>query len=153
VPKPQAKIKLRLDSNCGFDEIECSMIESLCATISNQLAKEFEWDISIVFTDHTLMKRLHKEYFADASTTDVISFPFSESNTQVEGEIYVNVEKAREQAIEFDISKKEELFRLITHGLLHLIGYRDDTQTNHELMHRKQEKILKSVHFLLAPKH
>jgi rRNA maturation RNase YbeY len=153
VPKRHPKTKLRLDSNCGFEEIKSQMIKRLFTVMADQLQKEFEWDISIVFTDHTLMKRLHKEYFADPSTTDVISFPFSQPNTVVEGEIYVNVEQARDQAKMYAISQNEELFRLIIHGLLHLIGYRDDTQTHRDLMHQTQEQILKSAHFLLAPEH
>ena len=153
MPRQHPKTKLRLDSNCGFDEIKSSMIKRLFAVISDHLQKEFEWDISIVFIDHPLMKRLHEEYFADPSTTDVISFPFSESDTLIEGEVYVNVDQAQEQAKMYDIPKNEELFRLIIHGLLHLIGYRDDTQTHRDLMHQAQEQILKSAHFLLAPDH
>ncbi len=129
------------------------MIKRLFTVMSDHLQKEFEWDISIVFIDHTMMKQLHEEYFANPSTTDVISFPFSEPNTLVEGEIYVNVEQAQEQAKIYDISQKEELYRLVVHGLLHLIGYRDDTQTHRDLMHQAQEQILKSAHFLLAPDH
>jgi len=81
----------------------------------------------------------------DNTSTDVISFDLSEDFEEYsEGEIYISIDHARAQAIEFAVTFKSELYRLIAHGILHLIGYDDQTEPDRLTMREQENKILKN---------
>jgi rRNA maturation RNase YbeY len=100
--------------------------------------------LNVILTNNTQMCKLHKKYLDDASPTDVISFHSYEINGFL-GEVVVNVELAKKVAKENGIDPKEEILRYICHGILHLLGYKDDTAKNKKVMWDKQEKLLKSI--------
>jgi rRNA maturation RNase YbeY len=94
--------------------------------------------ISVVLVDSGVMRTLHRAYLKRDATTDVISFPL-ESGRNLEGEIYVNLDRARRQGKECGVSFSNELARLVIHGTLHLMGY-DDTRTSPALRMKKKEE-------------
>ena len=78
-----------------------------------------------VFTDDTYIHGINKTHLAHDCPTDVISFTLEES--PLEAEIYVNLQQARRQAGEYDVSPLNEATRLLVHGVLHSLGYDDRT--------------------------
>lgn len=78
-------------------------------------------EVSILLTDNNEIKLLNKEYRNIDKATDVLSFPMEDD--VLLGDIVISLEKAKEQAPIFNNSYKEEILRLLIHGLLHLIGY------------------------------
>ena len=80
--------------------------------------------ISVVFVDSRFIRTLHRMYLGRDRVTDVISFPL-EHRARLEGEIYVNLNRARDQAHRFHVSFENEVARLVIHGTLHLMGYDD----------------------------
>ena len=103
------------------------------------------------------IKKLNYLYRGIDRVTDVLSFPLIESIDDIEkdadftiglcniGEIYINLERAKEQAIEYNHSLKREFCFLALHGFLHLLGYDHIKKDQEEIMFELQDKILKLV--------
>ena len=97
-------------------------------------------NINVIFVDDDIILEMNKKYLNHNFTTDVITFDFDEEN--IAGEIYISVDTAERQAKEYNVSLKNELKRLSIHGVLHLIGYDDDTDEKREIMHQLENKYL-----------
>ncbi len=80
--------------------------------------------VSIVFTDDQLSRRINRRFFRHDRPTDVMSFPLEERGP-IEGEVYVNLDKAARQARTYRVTLANETARLVIHGTLHLLGYDD----------------------------
>jgi rRNA maturation RNase YbeY len=100
-------------------------------------------EISIIFLTDTEIQKINSQYLNHNYATDVISFNFEEEN--LEGEIYISVDTARIQAQEYKVSLTNEVLRLSIHGIMHLLGYEDDSVDNKEKMHNLEEKYLKII--------
>jgi len=76
------------------------------------------------------------------SFTDIISFDLSESRAEIIGELYISIDRVRENAKTLHISLKNELLRVIFHGVLHLCGFRDKTRKEALQMRKKENEYL-----------
>lgn len=101
-----------------------------------------EGDINIVFVGDKFIRKLNTTYLKHNWVTDVISFPLGESD-KIDGEIYINIEQSRRQAKEYHSTYKAEIQRLIIHGVLHLIGFKDNTPRTKKRMNLLEEKYLR----------
>ena len=113
-------------------------------------------DVYITLTNNENIKVINKEYRNIDKATDVLSFPMfnrseidnlkKKDNTEdILGDIIISVEKVNEQAIEYGHSFKRELAYLVTHGMLHLLGYDHMIDEEKKLMREKEEAILSSL--------
>ena len=112
---------------------------SLEATKYNQVK------INIIFCDNDKLNSFKQEYFNDDVFTDIVTFPIKNDN-KLEAEIYISIEMAKINADEFNVTLNNELSRLIVHGVLHLIGFNDDTEDSKKIMFLKQDKIISNFH-------
>ena len=96
--------------------------------------------ISFIFTSSSHMRRMHKEFFNDSMSTDVITFNLDEH--KLEGEIYIGYENAVEQADFYSVSPEDEILRLMIHGVLHLAGREDSSDSQRKSMHEKENEYL-----------
>jgi rRNA maturation RNase YbeY len=106
--------------------------------------------ISLVFVDHAYMTGINKSYFHRNESTDVISFflnddLFPGGLKSPWGEIYICVDRAREQADDYQVTLQNEITRLIIHGLLHLIGYSDETMEDRKRMTELENRYLSHI--------
>ncbi len=107
--------------------------------------------VSINLIDNKRIHEINKAYRGVDRETDVISFAFLEDETDPDmdienlGEIYISLEKAHSQALEYGHSFKRELCFLVVHGLLHLLGYDHMTEKEEKEMFSLQEEILSSL--------
>lgn len=107
--------------------------------------------VSIVLVDNEYIHKINKEYRNVDRETDVISFAFMDDETNPEsgitdlGEIYISLEKAHSQSEEYGHSFKRELCFLLTHGLLHLLGYDHMTEEDEKEMFGLQEEVLNGL--------
>ena len=108
---------------------------SLKATKYNQIK------INLIFCDNDKLNSFKRKYFDDDVLTDIVTFPIKNDN-DLEAEIYISIEMAKLNADEFNVSLNNELSRLIIHGLLHLIGFNDNTEDAKKVMFSKQEEII-----------
>ena len=96
-------------------------------------------DISFIFGDDDLLNKLKKEFFNLDHLTDVIAFRLNDDEEKhIEGEIYISIPRAKENAIKFKEPFNRELGRLIIHGCLHLLGFTDESN-NEKIEMRDQE--------------
>ncbi|GAX59592.1 metal-dependent hydrolase [Candidatus Scalindua japonica] len=98
--------------------------------------------LSIAFVDNSEIKKLNKRYFDSNEVTDVIAFPLDDHKSELNGEIVVSVETAVDTA---GIDVEGEIILYVVHGLLHLMGYRDEKRDDFKIMHDKESAILKTL--------
>ena len=104
---------------------------------------------SIIIVDNSYIHKLNKEYRGIDRVTDVISFALEDNpdivyeDFRLLGDIYIAVDIAYDQAIEYNHSREREVCFLATHGLLHLLGYDHMTEEVENEMFGKQEELLK----------
>ena len=103
--------------------------------------KNLETLIYIFCTDKYLLS-LNRDFLSHDYYTDVISFDLSANRNIVSGEIYISIDRVRDNAMIQKESAKNELHRVIFHGALHLCGYKDNNITNKERMRAEEDKLL-----------
>ena len=109
--------------------------------------------VNIILTDNKFIQSINKDYRKKNRPTDVISFAYRDDlfpslNGKIEelGDIYISLEKASEQASDYGVSLKDELKRLLIHGILHLIGYDHEISDEEEKkMSGMEERIFNSI--------
>ncbi len=106
-------------------------------------------EFNVIIVDNEKIHEINKTYRGVDRPTDVISFALEdfkdityENNYRVLGDIYISIDKVKEQAKEYGHSEKRELAFLAVHGLLHLLGYDHMEKEDEKIMFEKQEKIL-----------
>jgi len=98
--------------------------------------------LNYILTNDDILVQLNKEYLRHFTLTDIITFDLSESAGLLTGDIYISVDRARENAKKFRDSLNNEIKRLMIHGVLHLMGYKDKTRSEREQMRAKEEYYL-----------
>src|SRR5258708_3336984 len=99
-------------------------------------------DLTIIFCRDKFLLDLNVRYLGHDVLTDIITFDYSEYPKTIMGEIYISVDRVRENASKYQNTFDEELHRVIIHGVLHLIGYGDKTATDKAKMREKEEAYL-----------
>ncbi|KPK99818.1 MAG: hypothetical protein AMJ91_06125 [candidate division Zixibacteria bacterium SM23_73_3] len=106
--------------------------------------------VDVILVDDKFMRRLNKKFTNKDKTTDVLSFGMREDKSDaIEypslGDIYVSLDQAKRQAVEYKIGFEEEVARLVTHGLLHLLGYDHASKKEETIMRKKEEGYLEKL--------
>ena len=118
---------------------------------TNFLVKELSLNncyFNIIFVDNDYIQKLNKQYRGIDKVTDVISFALEDAKDDINidirmfGDIYICYDRAEEQAKSFNHSTLEEIEFLITHGLLHLLGYDHMNENDEKIMFDKQYSLL-----------
>lgn len=107
--------------------------------ISNE-AKE-EGDITYIFCDDDYLLEKNIRFLNHNTLTDVITFDYCEGNS-VSGDIFISIERVKENSEIFKVDFLTELNRVMVHGLLHLLGYKDKTEKESNLMRKKENYYL-----------
>jgi len=134
-------INIEIDPDLlGIDEKKS--INILKSTLDKELISKAK--INLIFAKDELLNNLKIEYFQKDHLTDVIAFRINDyTDTEVEGEIYISLERAIDNAKEYDEKVSKELARLIIHGTLHLLNYKDNTDDEKFIMTELENKYLK----------
>lgn len=103
-------------------------------------------DLIYIFCNDDYLLEINKEYLNHDTFTDIISFDMSETPKALLGEIYVSIDRIRENAKKFKETYEHELHRVIFHGALHLCGFKDKAKNDKERM-RQEENICLSNYF------
>jgi probable rRNA maturation factor len=101
--------------------------------------------VMIIFVDDAYIRRLNREYRQLDRATDVLSFELSDDTTpdhDLLGEIYISIDRARDQAVRYHMSVDRELQRLVVHGCLHLLGYDHHRTAERKVMRQKESHYL-----------
>jgi len=100
-------------------------------------------EITIILCDDPYLLKLNQGYLEHNTHTDIITFDNSEEEKEIEGDIYISIDRVKDNATEFGIETAKELNRVIIHGVLHLLGYNDKTEVGKNSMTNKEDGYLK----------
>ena len=101
-------------------------------------------DINYIFCDDEYLHKINIQYLQHDTLTDIITFDYTENKT-LNADIYISVERVNENASIFSVPFEQELLRVLSHGILHLCGYKDKTENDRATMRSKEEEKIKLV--------
>jgi probable rRNA maturation factor len=99
-------------------------------------------ELNYIFVSDEQLLEMNVSYLNHDTYTDIITFDNSEQEDEIEGDIFISVERVAENALKFKVSTETELIRVLSHGLLHLCGYLDKKPAEVKLMREKEEYYL-----------
>ncbi len=120
--------------------------QALKKFITSSFEKEAKKKLSVsyVFCSDDFLLGMNQAFLKHDYYTDIITFPLSETEKKVEAEIYISVDRVRDNALKLKTGFDQELIRVIFHGILHLVGYKDKTSSQKEEMRKAEEKWIKA---------
>ena len=115
--------------------------------ISKVISSEMkdEGEINYIFCNDDYLIGLNQQYLDHDTLTDIISFDYSIGN-ELHGDIFISVQRVRENASDFNVTFEEELKRVLVHGILHYCGYKDKSEEDEKLMRQKEDGKMKMFH-------
>ena len=111
----------------------------ISSVINEEQRKEGE--INYVFCSDEYLHKINLDFLNHDTLTDIISFDYSVGK-ELHGDIYISIDRVKDNAIDFKTSFKDELARVIIHGILHYCGYKDKSETEEKLMRSKEDYYL-----------
>ncbi|KAA0990634.1 rRNA maturation RNase YbeY [Dyadobacter aurulentus] len=99
-------------------------------------------ELNYIFCSDEYLLEINKQYLDHDYFTDIITFDNSEEDKQLEGDIYISIDRVKENAETFHADFETELRRVLVHGLLHLVGYADASEEQKSLMRAKENQYL-----------
>ncbi len=127
------EVQSRLQERLKLKKFLLSQLETLAYQVSN---------ISIVFCSDTFLLDLNQQYLNHDTYTDIITFDLSENSDEINTEIYISIDRVKENAEKYNVSYASELHRVIFHGVLHTIGYQDKEPKEQNKMREAEDKWL-----------
>ncbi|WP_347067182.1 rRNA maturation RNase YbeY [Flavobacterium sp. WV_118_3] len=124
-------------------ENEATYEEWITAVIESENKQEGE--INYIFCDDEYLHKINVEYLDHDTLTDIISFDYTVGN-ELHGDIFVSVERVRDNAADFNVSFEEEMKRVMIHGILHYCGYKDKSEKDELLMRAKEDEKVAMFH-------
>ena len=129
-------------------------IKEIITAISRQLKLKKNWEITVLLVGDQEIKKLNKKFRHKNKITDVLSFSQKEGGIMILpaevknylGDIIISYPQIKRQAKKFKQPQKKEFALILIHGLLHLLGYNDETQSGAKQMARLQDKILNKIY-------
>lgn len=102
-------------------------------------------DINYIFCTDEYLHNLNVQYLEHDTLTDIISFDYTEGRV-VSGDIFISIERVRDNASEFNVLFTNELLRVMAHGILHYCGYLDKSEADELLMRSKEDEKMAMFH-------
>lgn len=99
-------------------------------------------ELNYIFTTDEYLLKINQDFLNHDTYTDIITFDNSEKDGKITGEIYISIERIRENALTEKTTFDSEFRRVMAHGLLHLCGYKDKTANEVALMRNKEDETL-----------
>lgn len=104
-----------------------------------------EGEINYIFCDDEYLHKINVDYLDHDTLTDIISFDYTEGNL-LQGDIFVSIERVKENASDFNVPFEDEIKRVLSHGILHYCGYKDKSPEDELLMRSKEDEKIQMFH-------
>jgi probable rRNA maturation factor len=98
-------------------------------------------DLNFIFCSDNYLLNINTTYLQHDTYTDIITFDYSEGET-IEGDIYISIDRIKENAQSLEVAFEKELHRVIIHGVLHLLGYQDKSEEQKQIMRETEDACL-----------
>ncbi|WP_303922500.1 rRNA maturation RNase YbeY [Draconibacterium sediminis] len=118
-----------------------NQIENLVINEKYQLG-----ELTIVYCSDEFLLEMNKQYLDHDYYTDIITFDYVQKNV-ISGDLFISIDRVNENAENYGISQIKELYRVVLHGVLHLVGYKDKTEEEQEEMTKMEEFYLAKIDF------
>ncbi len=132
-------LSINFARNVGVEKI---ILHNLVHYIKNELNFSIS-SLIINFISAELITKINKSYLDHHYSTDIITFNYTGNHSLLDGELYISVEDACNNAKKYGVSAKYEYFRLVIHGILHLLNYDDLNKVDKITMKRMENKLVK----------
>jgi probable rRNA maturation factor len=96
-------------------------------------------ELTYIFCSDNYLLQINQQYLNHDTFTDIITFDNSETEKVIIGDIFISIDRVRENATQFNTSISDELHRVLIHGALHLLGYKDKTTASKQKMTEKED--------------
>ena len=120
--------------------------------VATHLKKVKKTGLNYIFCTEEFLLDMNQQYLNHNTHTDIITFNLSDSAAELTGDIYISVNRVRENAAKFETTYTDELHRVIFHGALHLCGYKDKKEAEQQQMRKMENKCLKDYQAELQQK-
>ena len=104
-------------------------------------------ELTYIFCSDEYLLQINQQYLDHDTYTDIITFDNSEEDKLIIGDIFISIERIKENAAKFQVTETQELHRVIIHGALHLLGYTDKTKASKQKMTLKEDFYLNKRDF------
>ncbi|MDZ7370067.1 MAG: rRNA maturation RNase YbeY [candidate division KSB1 bacterium] len=141
----KSRHKIKLAASGRSVRIQRPQLIDMIRRILDEECPAEAWRITVIFVDKDRIIELNRQFFQKDEPTDVIAFDLSDDERHREGEIYICVDTAAENAAFYGVTLENELFRLAAHGALHLAGYDDGDADSRKQMTALENKALEYV--------
>jgi len=98
--------------------------------------------INYIFCSDKFLHKINMEYLGHNTFTDIITFDNSEQEQDIDADIYISIERVQENSREYEVPLENELHRVMIHGILHLIGYKDSSNDEKQIIRKKENECL-----------
>jgi len=98
-------------------------------------------ELSYIFCSDEYLHQMNVKYLNHDTYTDIITFDYTEEK-QVNGDLFISIDRVRENASKYQVTFQKELNRVMVHGLLHLMGFKDKSDADADLMRKKEDYCL-----------
>jgi probable rRNA maturation factor len=105
-------------------------------------------ELNYIFCSDAYLLDINKQYLDHDTYTDIVTFDNSEEKGKIVSDIFISIERIRENAIKFNVTETTELHRVIIHGALHLLGYKDKLPVDKQKMTQKEDFYLSRRTFI-----
>lgn len=143
------KVEINQKILLGGQKIPRQSLDKISRLVSQKIKSQKDFQVSLAFVSPSQIKRLNRDYRGQNRITDVLSFTFQKpseaKSDEVLGEILICYSQAKKNALADGASPRQEVYRLIIHGLLHLFGYEHQSVKKAKQMFALQEQILKQI--------
>lgn len=129
-----------IDFSLNNEEHYSSWLDKTCKTENFVIS-----ELNFIFCDDSYLLRMNQEFLQHDYYTDIITFDYVLENN-ISGDLYISIDRIRENAETFKVGFENELTRVMVHGILHLMGYSDKTEIATAEMRAKEEEKLKMFH-------
>lgn len=103
-------------------------------------------EINYIFCDDAYLHKMNVEFLQHDTLTDIISFDYT-MGKEIGGDIFISIERVKENANDFKVTFEQELQRVLIHGVLHYMGYKDKTEEDKQKMRSKEDACLQAFSF------
>jgi len=128
---------INFTSNTNFQLRHKTVLKSWIKKVVGKEGRKMK-DLSFIFCDDMELLNKNSKYLNHDTLTDILTFDYSENNN-ISGDIYISIDRVKENAKTYKVTFENELDRVMIHGVLHLLGYKDKSKKDQKAMREKED--------------